>query len=407
MPALRRVSSAAQIRWDRTVFAAAAVFLWQSDCDVLAVDVDRFLQSRLKPANAAESRQALAQAQLRRTTARIILAVIIAIDLILGLYVLRMYYLHPRTDDAYVRANTIGVAPQVSGTIVALPVRDNQHVKKGDLLFVVDPRPYQAELDLATAQLALTELQIGALSRALGAARARQARAQADADYARQYLARIGPLLKEEFVTANQVADARSKLKAAQASIDDARNQVGEAEKQIGQYGDINALRAAASARLYKARLNVNYCYVRASFDSYVTNLNIAVGQYANQGKEVLSLVDNRTWYVMANFRETFLPYIAPGMGAQVYLLGYPNRRFHGVVEGVGWALYQENFANAGGLAQVAPTLNWVRLVERFPVRITLDGREPECPYRMGATAVVTIEGRGGRPLTLFTSWLR
>jgi membrane fusion protein, multidrug efflux system len=345
--------------------------------------------------------------QPRRTIARIIFVLVMLTDSILGLYVLRMYYVHPRTDDAYVRANTVGVAPQVSGPIVELPVRDNQHLKKGDLLFVVDPRPYQAELDLATAQLALTGLQIEALSHAFAAARARQERAQTDADYDRQYLARIVPLLKEDFVTANQVADARSKLKAAQAVIDDARNQVREAEKRIGQYGNINALRAAAEARVYKARLNVGYCYVRASFDSYVTNLNIAVGQYANQGKEVLSLVDNRTWYVIANFRETFLPYIAPGMRARVYLLGYPNRCFHGAVEGVGWALYQENFANAAGLPKVPPTLNWVRLAERFPVRITLDGREPEFPFRMGATAVVTIEGRGDSPLPMFTSWLR
>jgi membrane fusion protein, multidrug efflux system len=355
----------------------------------------------------AESRPTLAEARLRRTTARIIFALVIAIDSILGLYVLRIYYLHPRTDDAYVRANTVGVAPQVSGTIVELPVRDNQHVKKGDLLFVVDPRPYRAELDLAAAQLALTQLQIEALSHALAAARARHEQAQADADYDRQYLARIVPLLKEDFVTANQVADARSKLKAAQAALDNTRNLVGEAEKRIGQYGDINALRAAAEARVYKARLNVDYCYVRASFDSYVTNLNIAAGQYANQGKEVLSLVDNRTWYVIANFRETFLPYIAPGMGAQVYLIGYPNRRFHGVVEGIGWALYQENFANSAGLPKVAPTLNWVRLAERFPVRITLEGRQPEFPFRMGATAVVTIEGRGDTRLPLLTSWLR
>jgi membrane fusion protein, multidrug efflux system len=366
--------------------------------------VDKFLQSRLKQVQVAEARPTPAAAQLRKITARVIFVLIVVIDSTLGLYVLRMYYIHPRTDDAYVRANTIGVAPQVSGTIIALPVRDNQHVKKGDLLFVIDPRPYQAELDLTTAQLALTELQIGALSHALAAARARQERAQADAEYDRQYLARIGPLLQEDFVSANEVADARSKLRAAQAAIDDARNQVGEAEKQIGQYGDINALRAAAAARVYKARLNVDYCYVRALFDSYVTNLNIAVGQYANQGKQVLSLVDNRTWYVMANFRETFLPYIAPGMSAQVYLVGYPNRRFHGVVEGVGWALYQENFANAEGLANVSPTLNWVRLVERFPVRITLEGREPQCPFRMGATAVVTIESRNNSLLTMLTS---
>jgi membrane fusion protein, multidrug efflux system len=355
----------------------------------------------------AESGQTLETARARRVTARIIFALVIAADLFLGLYVLRIYYLHPRTDDAYVRANTIGVAPQVSGTLVELLVRDNQHVKSGDLLFVIDPRPYQAELNLATAQLALTELQIGALSHALAAARARQEQAQADAAYDRQYLARIGPLLNEDFVTANQVADARSKLKAARAAIDDTRNQVGEAQKRIGQYGDINALRAAAEARVYKARLNVDYCYVRAPFDSYVTNLNIAVGEYANQGKEVLSLVDNRTWYVLANFRETFLPYIAPGMSVRVYLLGYPNRRFHGVVEGVGSATYQESFANAAGLAKIAPTLNWVRLAQRFPVRITLEGREPEFPFRMGATAVVTIEGRGDSLASPFTSWVR
>jgi multidrug resistance efflux pump len=134
---------------------------------------------------------------------------------------------------------------------------------------------------------------------------------------------------------------------------------------------------------------------VRAPFDAYVTNLNISVGQYANEGKEVLSLVDNRTWYVLANFRETFLPFIKPGMRAEVYLLGYPNRRFHGVVEGVGWALYQENGATVAGLPNVSPTLNWVRLAQRFPVRITLHGRQPEFPFRMGATAVVTIEGGG------------
>jgi multidrug resistance efflux pump len=347
----------------------------------------------------ADSEQKPANTQLRRIIARIIFSLVILTDLSLGLYVLRMYYIHPRTDDAYLRANTVEVAPQVSGTIVALPVRDNQHVKKGDLLFVVDPRPYQAELDLATAELTLTNLRIGALNRAIAAARARQQKAQADADYDHQYLNRIVPLLKEDFVTANQVAHARSKLKASEAEIDNAGQLVGQAEKELGQYRDVNSRRAAAEARVYKARLNVNYCYVRAQFDAYVTNLNISVGQYANRGREVLSLVDNRTWYVMANFRETFLRFIAPGMNAEVYLLGYPNRRFHGVVEGVGWALYQENGSTVAGLANVAPTLNWVRLAQRFPVRITLDGRQPEFPFRMGATAIVTIAGRSGAPL--------
>ena len=342
--------------------------------------------------------------RLKAVVATILFASVLVADLLLAVYILRLYYLHPRTDDAYVRANTVGVAPQVSGTIVELPVHDNQHLKKGDLLFAIDPRPYQAELDLAAAQLTLANLQIGGLDHALEAVRARQRQAQADADYDRQYLQRIEPLLKENFVTADQVAAAHTKLVAALAAIDNIRNEVGQAEKELGQYGDINARRTAAQAAVYKAKLNVGYCYVTAPFDAYVTNLNIAVGQYANQGKEVLSVVDNRTWYVIANFRETFLPYITPGMGAQVYLIGYPNQRFHGVVEGVGFALFQQNGASMGGLPYVAPTLNWVRLAQRFPVRITLDGREPQFPFRMGATAVVTIDGRLSEAVPINTS---
>jgi multidrug resistance efflux pump len=330
---------------------------------------------------------------VRRIVARLLFVAVLAVDVILGAYVLTLYYVHPRTDDAYVRANIVNVAPQVSGTIVELPLRDNQHVRAGDLLFVIDTRPYQAELDLAQAQLALTNLQIGALDRAIGAARARQQQAQAEADYQRQYLARLVPLEKEEYVTANKIADVRSRLATARAAVDQARNEVGQAQKQLGQLGDINARRAEAEARVYKAKLNVGYCRVRAQFNGYVTNLNTTIGQYANAGREVLSLVDNRRWYVIANFRETFLSHIAPGMTARVYLLGYPNHRFHGVVEGVGWALYQSNGATISGLANIAPTLNWVRLAQRFPVRITLEEADPRFPFRMGATAVVTIDG--------------
>lgn len=336
---------------------------------------------------------------MSRVIGRILFIGVIVTDILLSAYVLRIYYLHPRTDDAYVRANIVNVAPQVSGTIIELPLRDNQHVKAGDLLFVIDPRPYQAELDLAQSQLALTNLEIQADERAIGAAQARQKQAAAEAEYERQYLVRLVPLEKEQFVTANKVADVRSRLAAARAAVEQARNEVGQAEKQLGQMGDTNARRVAAEARVYKAALNVGYCRVRAQFDGYVTNLNTTIGQYANAGREVLSLVDNRNWYVIANFRETFLAHIAPGMTARVYLLGYPDRSFRGVVEGIGWALYQSNGGTVSGLANVAPTLNWVRLVQRFPVRITLGDADPRFPFRMGATAVVTIEGGGGAPV--------
>ncbi|MGH7985037.1 MAG: biotin/lipoyl-binding protein [Candidatus Binataceae bacterium] len=308
-------------------------------------------------------------------------------------YVAFLYYVYPRTDDAYVRANIVGIAPHVSGPIVKLPVHDNQHVKPGELLFVVDPRPYQSVLDRAQANLQLTNLHINALADAIRSSKARQEQLAAEASYDRQYLQRIEPLLKRHFVTANDVFNARSRLAAAEAAVESAHNDVRRATNELGQYGDINARRKAAEAAVYDASLNVGYCYVKAPFDAYVTNLNIAVGQYANEGRQVMSLVDNRTWYVMANFREEFLSHIRPGMAVWIYLLSYPNHPFRGYVQGVGWALYQGNGATIAGLPQVQPTLNWVRLSQRFPVRIVIQNRAANFPLRMGATAVVTVQG--------------
>jgi multidrug efflux system membrane fusion protein len=328
-----------------------------------------------------------------RAAGAILAIAVYTATIVLAIYVTRIYLLFPQTDDAYVRANTVGIAPHVSGPIVELPIRDNQYVKKGDLLFVVDPRPYQAELDSSEANLDLTNLQIGALDNSIAAAKARQAQLEANRAYDKQYLDRILPLLPDNFVTANDVFSARSKLSAAKAAVDNARSEVARATNELGKYGDINARRKAAEAAVYKAKLNVGYCYVLAPFDGYVTNLNIAVGQYANEGRQVVSLVDDRKWYVMANFRETFLSRIRPGMRAEVFLLGYPRVRFRGHVQGVGWALFQDNGASIEGLPRVEPTLNWVRLAQRFPVRITLDDHDARYPFRMGETAVVTIKG--------------
>ncbi len=328
-----------------------------------------------------------------RVAGRLLGVSIILVTLALGVYVAQLYYYYPQTDDAYVRANIVHIAPHVSGPIVDLPIRDNQHVNRGDLLFVVDPRPYRAALQMAQAKLDLTNLEIKALDNAIAAAKARQTQLEAQVSYDRQYLDRLVPLVKEQFVTADQVYNARTKLAASRAAVDNARNEVYQAENQLGQYGDINARRKAAEAAVYDALLNVDYCYIKAPFDAYITNLNIAVGEYANEGKQVVSLVDNRTWYVMANFRENFLSRIEPGMTAQVFLISYRNHRFRGVVQGVGWALFQDNGATMEGLPRVAATLNWVRLSQRFPVRITLEDRDPKHPFRMGETAVVTIQG--------------
>ena len=328
-----------------------------------------------------------------RIAGRLLGAAIVIAAIALSSLVARLYYVYPRTDDAYVRANVVGIAAHVSGPIVQMPIVDNQHVKPGDLLFVVDPRPYRSVLDRAQAELALTNLQIKALEDSIRSARSRRMQLAAELAYDQQYLARIEPLLKRHFVTANDVFNARSRVAADEAAVSSAASEISRSQNELGQYGDINARRKAAEAAAYDAKLNLNYCYVRAPFDAYVTNLNITIGQYANEGREVLSLVDNRIWYVTANFRENFLGHIRPGMRAQIYLLSYPNKRFRGHVQGVGWALYQNNGATVQGLPQVEETLNWVRLSQRFPVRIIMDRGDPAFPFRQGATAVVTIQG--------------
>jgi multidrug efflux system membrane fusion protein len=356
----------------------------------------RPISAPLPPARSIPSSEGAAPAHaspILRIVGRTLGLLIVIGAIVMVTYVTHLYYVYPRTDDAYVRANIIGVAPHVSGPIVEMPIQDNQHVTQGQLLFVVDPRPYQSAVDKAEADLALTDLQINALEDSIRAARSRESQLQAEMAYDKQYLARIEPLLSRHFVTANDVFNARSRLEAAEAAVASAHSEVSKAQNDLGQYGDINARRKAAEAALYDAKLNVEYCHVHAPFDAYVTNLNIAVGQYANEGREVLSLVDNRTWYVLANFRENFLGHIRPGMRAQVYLLSYPNKRFRGRVQGVGWALYQGNGASVEGLPQVEETLNWVRLSQRFPVRIVLEDPDPAFPFRMGSTAVVTIQG--------------
>ena len=415
-----------------------------------------------------------------RVIGRTIGVLIVAGAVVTSVFVYRLNFQNPRTDDAAVRANIVGIAPHVSGPIVDLPLVDNQAVKEGDLLFAIDCRPYDARLARARADLGLTLREVEAQQKAIAAANTEVARRQAalaaatadlvrretqppladaeiaraeeeraaaeaavakleaEAAYAEDYLGRVEPLLTRQFVTADRVSDARSRRDASAAAVQEGRRRVRAAEAAVreartrkraaeagvaqgvasreeaghaidqsrhdlsrardllAQFGDLNARLQAAEATVRAAELDVGYCRVRAPFDAYVTNLNIAVGEYARQGQQIFALVDNRAWYVLANFRETYMPSIKPGMEAEVYLLTYPGRPFRGVVQGIGWANYPTDGATVGVLPDVRKTLNWVRLASRFPVRIALEERDAERPFRMGTTAVVTIRGFRG-----------
>jgi multidrug resistance efflux pump len=300
----------------------------------------------------------------------------------------------PLTDDASIRANIIGIAPHVSGPIVELHAVDNQPVKKGDLLFVVDPRPYQARLDQAEAELKLTEREISAQRNQIAASRHTLRQRRYEWAYADNYVRRLEPLLPREFVTADKVEEANTRRETALSALRSSRQDLDRAKNLLAQFGSLNARREAAQARVYAARLDVNYCRVTAPFDGYVTNLNIAEGDYAVEGRQIFALVDGRSWYVVGNYRETFLRDIRPGMAAEIYVLDYPGRRLRGEVQGIGWAVQQRDGPGTGLLPPVEPTLNWVRLAQRFQVRVRIVDPPPDVPLRIGQTSTVTVVSR-------------
>ena len=328
---------------------------------------------------------------LVRALGRSLSGILVLAALVLGLFVYHQFYSNPRTDDAYVHADTAAIAAHASGQIVQLPIKDNQAVKSGDLLFVVDPRPYKLALDTARTKLKLTEIEIRTLNDSIHAAQAQLADRKVQAANTRQYLDRIVPLQARDFVTENDVIETRNKLQAADAGVSSAGSELEKAQDALGVLDNANQRLRAAKEAIEDAQLNYDYCFVRAPFDGYVTNLNIAEGQYANVGQPVLTMVDDRNWYVLAYFREDLLDRIRPGMRADVSLLSYPQTQFSGEVEGIGWALFRQNGAPVGGLPNVEETLNWVRLNQRFPVRIVLKRGDGKHPFRMGQTAVVTV----------------
>ena len=304
--------------------------------------------------------------------------------------------IRPRTDDAYMRANIVGIAANVSGYVTELAVVDNQRVKVGDLLFKVDVRPYQAALDLAVANLGYVDLEIKALEDVIREKEADIVAAEAKAKYDVQYLARVEPLLARQFVTPDQIDAAKRNVKASEAMVSQAKAALAQAKANLGQLGDINVRRAKAQAAVVEAQLNVGYCEVRSPVDGYVTNFNISVGQFAQIGQQQFALVDASNWYLLANYQETDIRDIRPGQEVEVYLMAYPLTRFRGVVQGVGWALYDQNQGSNGVLPTVSPTLDWVRLAQRFPVRIVMDASpDPTTkPYRMGQTATAIVQTR-------------
>ncbi|HEY4051579.1 MAG TPA: HlyD family efflux transporter periplasmic adaptor subunit [Acidobacteriaceae bacterium] len=384
----------------------------------------------------------------------IISATIVLGALLSGMLVLHAVTAYPRTDDAEVVANIIGMAPLVAGPVVQLPVHDNDLVEKGTLLYKIDDRPYLYALQNALAAQEQLEGEIQNETRRIAAevstvdvahastqnslanetraddeikvneaaiaqAGAALKRARADADYADGNLHRIEPLLAKEFVTPDEVHRARSLAEARKAAVEQAESnldlakakflsataqkqqaiaQLSQSQAQVKQsthavldLAPLVAQRESRAAAVRLAQYNYEQCRVVAPFDARVTNLTISEGEYAKVGQQLFTLIDTRTWWVLANFRETQIRHLQTGTPVDIFLMTDTRTRLRGAVESVGYGVTPDPDVVgklSQGLPDVQRTLNWVRLASRYPVRIRVI-KPPAGLLRVGEVAIV------------------
>ena len=304
---------------------------------------------------------------------------------------------NPRCNNGVLMADMIGIAPRVSGPIKELPIKDNQAVHKGDLLYEIDPADYEvavqsSKANLAAAEGALTnaQLQITAQMDQVQEAQASLQQAQASLATAKDSYDRIAPLLAKHFASAQDVTDAKNSMNSSQAGVAAAQAKLLSAQSSVLSIAQAQASRDAAFAALAQAELNLKYCTVKAPFDALVSGMTISRGAYVSAGQQVFTLIDIHSWWVCEPYREGQLHRMKTGDPATLEIKTAPGKFFNGTVESIGWGATPQDLQKSI-LPVIPQALDWVQLEQRFPVRIKLaEGIPPEI-LRVGTTSTATV----------------
>ncbi|MES2755015.1 MAG: HlyD family secretion protein [Pseudomonadota bacterium] len=300
------------------------------------------------------------------------------------------------TDNAYVQQDKVSVSADVAGRIVEVAVRENQPVKAGDLLFRVDPAPYEIAVAQANATIANAQVQVGTLmssyrGTAADIVAARDRIVSAQEDYARQ-----SALMKRGFTTRARLEQAQHSLEQARAGLANAQAAADEARAKIGTGAAVpgqNPTIAAGLVQRAKAQLDLTRTAVRAPVAGTISQANrLQVGQMMVSGLPAVSIVASQKSWVEANFKETDLAKMRVGDSAEVSFDAYPDLHLKGHVASIG--------AGTGSEFSVIPaqnaTGNWVKVTQRVPVRIAIDQASPR-QLIAGISADVSVDIRGNR----------
>jgi membrane fusion protein (multidrug efflux system) len=307
-----------------------------------------------------------------------------------------LFYLHggryESTDNAYFQTGLASVAANVSGPVVAIEVHDNQRVTKGQVLFRIDPAPFQAAVDAAAAALADARVQVAALRANYGQGEAQLSAAQSQLDYATKEAARQKSLLAEGISSQAQYDQALLAAQTARQGIQS--NQQKNASIAATLSGNVNVPTdeqpavKRAKAQLERAQLDLGYTVVRAAQDGVVTKVNqLQVGNYVSASRPVFSLAGTHIW-VEANFKENQLDHMRIGQPATLEIDAFPSLHLTG-------RLTSFSPGTGNSFALLPPenaTGNWVKVVQRLPVEFEIDNPPADVPLHAGLSVNVTVD---------------
>ena len=336
--------------------------------------------------------EASTRAMRRPLSAKAWILIIVAAILILIVYYALLDRYTPFTTEAYIQAYVNQVAPQVGGRVVGVHVKDNQAVKAGEVLFEIDPRPYAYAVNQLEAELVLARKDVTQLESDLKASNELIAQTQADLTYAQKAFERYSQSAAAGASPEIQLDQATDRLSSKQAlllQVQADRDKVSASLTAL--IGDENALIAKVQAELNKARYDLEQTKVFAPADGFITNLQLSVGTYISAGTQVMSFVDGDDWWIVANFRENSLVLMRPGQRAQIATGLYPGHIFDAVVESVGWGVGEGQGVPSGDLPDVTAPTDWVKVAQRFPVRLRLHPPDDDFEMRVGGSVTVAV----------------
>lgn len=294
---------------------------------------------------------------------------------------------YPSTDDAYVNAHIVNISSQINGKVAKTFVHDHQWVHQGDLLFSLDDRLEKAQLAEAKAKLDQTYEAIESNEMALEQASALIAQRQAELDQARRHSKRILSLVQKKLYSQDAGDEAAREQQVAEAAFQSAIKNKEQIQKTLGQLGAHNSRIREALANLKQAELNLSYTKIYAPASGYIANDQLRPGDTVGAFQPLFALIDTQTWWVDANFKETQIQRIHPGQKAEIHLDMYPKHTFTGEVmsisPGSGSSFSLLPSENASG--------NWIKVTQRFAIKIRIHTNEHAPPLRVGASCQVRV----------------